>query len=136
MIEEMINLLMALTIVAITLLDPMMQIANGVDLYMEAARTSPLIVSCPPKVLNGSWICSERRPLPECYLFCPCGLVPVWMRAGWTARPTSRTTPPTLLAPVLGSSSSEDWTSTMFQSQKLKAFHQTGKSNITWKTKQ
>ena len=75
MIEELINLVMALTSVAITLLDPMMQIANGVDLYMEAARTSPLLVSCPPKVRNGSWICSERRPLPECYLFCPSGLV-------------------------------------------------------------
>ena len=76
MIEEVFNLVMALSSVAVTLLDPMLQLANGVDLYMEAAHSSPLVVSCPPKVQNGSWICSERRPLPECYLFCPSGLVP------------------------------------------------------------
>ena len=76
MIEELFNLVMALTSLAITLLDPMLQLANGVDLYMEAAHSSPLFVNCPPKVENGSWICSERRPLPECYLYCPSGLVP------------------------------------------------------------
>ena len=76
MIEEIFNLVIALASVAITLLDPMLQLANGIDLYMEAAHSSPLVVSCPPKVNNGSWICSERRPLPECYLFCPSGLVP------------------------------------------------------------
>ena len=76
MIEEVINLVMALTSVAITLLDPMMQIANGVDLYMEAVHSSPLVVRCPPRVDEGSWSCSGRRPLPECSLFCPSGLVP------------------------------------------------------------
>ena len=76
MIEEIFNLVIALASVAITLLDPMLQLANGIDLYMEATHSSPLVVSCPPKVNNGSWICSERRPLPECYLFCPSGLVP------------------------------------------------------------
>ena len=76
MIEEVFNLAMALASVAVSLLDPMLQFANGVDLYMEAARSSPLVVSCPPRVQNGSWICSDRRPFPECYLFCPSGLVP------------------------------------------------------------
>ena len=76
MIEEVFNLVMALASVAVTLLDPMLQVANGVDLYMEAAHSSPLMVTCPPRVENGSWICSGRRPLPECFLFCPSGLVP------------------------------------------------------------
>ena len=76
MIEETFNLVMALASVGVTLLDPMLQLANGVDLYMEATQSTPLIVSCPPRVKNGSWICSERRPLPECYLFCSSGLVP------------------------------------------------------------
>ena len=75
MIEEFFNLVFALTTVAITLLDPVMQMANGVDLFMEASHTAPLIVTCPPRVANGSWTCSDRRPLPECYLFCPSGLV-------------------------------------------------------------
>ena len=76
MIEEVFNLVMALATVAITLLDPMLQLANGVDLYMEAVDSSPLIVNCPPRVENGSWTCSDRRPLPECYLYCLNGLVP------------------------------------------------------------
>ena len=76
MIEEVLNLVMALATVAITLLDPMLQLANGVDLYMEAVDSSPLIVNCPPRVENGSWTCSDRRPLPECYLYCLNGLVP------------------------------------------------------------
>ena len=76
MIEEAVNFLMALVSVTITLLDPMLQLANGVDLYMEAVKTSPLIVSCPPRVQNGSWVCSDRRPLPECFLYCPSGLLP------------------------------------------------------------
>ena len=76
MIEEAVNLLMALVSVTIALLDPMLQLANGVDLYMEAVKTSPLIVSCPPRVQNGSWVCSDRRPLPECFLYCPSGLLP------------------------------------------------------------
>ena len=75
MIEEFFNLVFALTTVAITLLDPVMQMANGVDLFMEASHTAPLIVTCPPRVANGSWTCSDRRPLPECYLFCPSGFV-------------------------------------------------------------
>merc|ERR1711902_64087 len=74
MIEEVFYLLLALPSVVIILLDPAIQLANGVDLYMEASYSSPLMVSCPPpRVGNGSWICSERRPLPECYLFCPSG---------------------------------------------------------------
>ena len=76
MIENVFNLVMALASVGINLLDPMLQLLNGIDLYMEASHSSPLMVSCPPKVENGSWTCSERRPLPECYLFCPSGLVP------------------------------------------------------------
>ena len=55
MIEKMFNLVMALASVAFTLLDPMLQLANGVDLYMEAAHSSPLVVNCPPRVQNGSW---------------------------------------------------------------------------------
>ena len=70
------NFLMALASVIIALLDPMLQLANGVDLYIEAVKTSPLIVSCPPRVQNGSWVCSDRRPLPECFLYCPSGLLP------------------------------------------------------------
>ena len=46
MIEELFNLVMALTSLAITLLDPMLQLANGVDLYMEAAHSSPLSFLC------------------------------------------------------------------------------------------
>ena len=77
MIESVFNLLFALASVSLNLLDPMLQLLNGVDLYMEATQSSPLIVTCPPKVQNGSWTCSDRRPLPECYLFCPSGLVPM-----------------------------------------------------------
>ena len=76
MIADVFNLGLALANVAITLLDPMLQLANGVDLYREASHTSPLVVSCPPRVQNGSWVCSDRRPLPACFLFCPSGLVP------------------------------------------------------------
>ena len=32
---------------------------------------------CPPIVANGSWHCSNRRPLPDCSLFCHPGLVPL-----------------------------------------------------------
>ena len=77
MMDVAFNLVMALASVAITLLDPLLQLANGVDLYMEAAHSSPLVVRCPPRVDEGSWSCSARRPLPECSLFCPSGLVPV-----------------------------------------------------------
>ena len=76
MIEAALNLLIALVSVTIVLLDPMLQLANGIDLYMEAVQTSPLTVSCPPRVQNGSWVCSDRRLLPECFLFCTSGLVP------------------------------------------------------------
>ena len=76
MIKEAYNLLMALVSGMTILLEPAVQIANGVDLYMEASLSSPLLVSCPPPPGKGSWICSERRPLPECYLFCPSGLIP------------------------------------------------------------
>ena len=41
MIENVFNLVMALANVAITLLDPMLQLANGVNLYMEAVHSSP-----------------------------------------------------------------------------------------------
>ena len=75
MIEEFFNLVLALTTVAITLLDPVMQMANGVDMYMEASYSEPIFVTCPPRVAAGSWTCSDRRPLPECYLFCPTGFV-------------------------------------------------------------
>ena len=43
---------------------------------MEASHSSPLMVTCPPTVENGTWTCSARRPLPKCSLFCPSGLVP------------------------------------------------------------
>ena len=36
-----------------------------------------LQVMCPPIVTNGSWHCSDRRPLPTCSLFCQPGLVPL-----------------------------------------------------------
>ena len=42
MIEEIFNLVIALASVAITLLDPMLQLANGIDLYMEATHSSHL----------------------------------------------------------------------------------------------
>ena len=76
MIEQFFNLVLALASVAITLLDPVMQVANGMDLLWEADHVSPLIVYCPPMVAKGSWMCSERQPLPECSLSCPSGLVP------------------------------------------------------------
>ena len=41
MIKETLNLVMALTSVAITLLDPMLQLANGLDLYMEVTHSTP-----------------------------------------------------------------------------------------------
>ena len=53
-----------------------MQVANGIDLLWEGDHISPLIVYCPPMVAKGSWMCSERQPLPECSLSCPSGLVP------------------------------------------------------------
>ena len=48
MIEDVFNLGLAMTNVAITLLDPMLQLANGVDLYREVSHSSHLVVSCPP----------------------------------------------------------------------------------------
>ena len=48
MIEEVFNLGLAFANVAITLIDPMLQLANGIDLYREASHSSPLVVSCPP----------------------------------------------------------------------------------------
>ena len=43
--EEVFNLALALANVAVSLLDPVLQFANGVDLYMESARSAPIIVS-------------------------------------------------------------------------------------------
>ena len=41
MIEQFFNLALALASVAITLLDPVMQVANGIDLLWEADHVSP-----------------------------------------------------------------------------------------------
>ena len=41
MIKETLNLVMALTSVAITLLDPIMQLANGVDLDIDVTNRIP-----------------------------------------------------------------------------------------------
>ena len=76
MIEAALNLLIALVRVTIVLLDPMLQLANGIDLYMEAVQTSPLTVSCPPRVQNGSWVCSDRRPFQNASFSAPVVLSP------------------------------------------------------------
>ena len=45
LVEDVFNLALALANVAVSLLDPVLQFANGVDLYMESARSAPIIVS-------------------------------------------------------------------------------------------
>jgi hypothetical protein len=47
MLDNLLNVLLALVSVMVTLLDPMLQLANGVDLYMEATLTAPLEVTGP-----------------------------------------------------------------------------------------
>ena len=42
---EAVQVLLALGSVAVNLLDPLIQLANGIDLYMEAAKTSPIEVT-------------------------------------------------------------------------------------------
>ena len=44
MLEEAFQLLLVLATIVITLLDPVLQFTNGVDLFMEATTTSPLEV--------------------------------------------------------------------------------------------
>ena len=44
MLGEALELLLLLATIAINILDPVLQFANGVDLCFEAARTSPLEV--------------------------------------------------------------------------------------------
>ena len=124
MIEDVFNLGLALANVAITLLDPMLQLANGVDLYREASHTSPLVVCCPPRVQNGSWVCSDRRPLPACFLFCPSGLVPAGeSQVDCETYRQDNTTNFSCVRPAW--LSLEDWTSRMMLSGELKHFHKT-----------
>ena len=44
MLAEALELFLLLATIAINILDPVLQFANGVDLCVEAARTSPIVV--------------------------------------------------------------------------------------------
>lgn len=43
--KGLLKLLVALASISLSLIDPLLQLANGVDLYWEATLTSPIEVS-------------------------------------------------------------------------------------------
>ena len=61
MLGSVAQFLIALSRVALDFLDPMLQMANGVDLYYEATRSSPLEVI---QVILNHLLCNHNEPTP------------------------------------------------------------------------
>lgn len=66
MLGSVLQFMIALSRVALDLLDPTLQMANGVDLYYEATRSAPLEVM---RVILNPFLCNhEGSPLRPCVL--------------------------------------------------------------------